>query len=216
MLVNLSDSDKAIIRSTYNIVDGIAVMYGEHTEVALHSLDIDNPSIVKIANGHVTGRSVGAPITNLAIEKLKDGKQVTKPYFTRSICGKMIRSVTTIISNDKGTPIAMLCINTDMDAPMHAVISAMLPAGVSFDAITESPEVFSPSANDMLATSIAKFTSQVDSMGLTKAKRTKEIVRKMYSEGLFNVKDAVSIAAQEIGISPDTVYRYLRQFKKEA
>lgn len=216
MLVNLTDSDKAIIRSTYNIVDGIAAMYGEHTEVALHSLDIDNPSIVKIANGHVTGRSVGAPITNLAIEKLKDGNQVTEPYFTRSICGKMIRSVTTIISNDNSTPIAMLCINTNMDAPMHSVISSMLPAGVSFDAITESPEVFSPSASDMLTTSISKFKSQVDSMGLTKAKRTKEIIRKMYSEGLFNVKDAVSIAAQEIEISPDTVYRYLRQFKKEA
>lgn len=216
MLANLSDSDKQIIRATFNIVDGIAAMYGDHTEVALHSLDIENPSIVKIANGHVTGRSVGAPITNLAIEKLKDGNQITHPYFSRSNSGKMIRSVTTIISNDNNTPIAMLCINTDMDAPVHSVISAMLPAGVSFDAITESPEVFSPTANEMLTTSIAKFKTQVEAMQLTKAKRTKEIVRKMFSEGLFNVKDAVAIAAKEIEISPDTVYRYLRQFKKEA
>jgi len=216
MLVNLSPSDKKIIRATYNIVDGIAAMYGDHTEVALHSLDIENPSIVKIANGHVTGRTVGAPITNLAIEKLKDGNQITEPYFSRSNCGKMIRSVTTIIANDESTPIAMLCINTDMDAPMHHVISSMLPAGVSFDTITESPEVFSPSANDMLTTSISKFKTQVDNMGLAKSKRTKEILRKMYNEGLFNVKDAVAIAAQEIETSADTVYRHLRQFKKEA
>ena len=48
MLVTLSVSDKLILDAMCNVVDGIAAMYGQHTEVALHSLDIENPSIIKI------------------------------------------------------------------------------------------------------------------------------------------------------------------------
>ena len=48
----LSETDYAILKASENIVDGIAAMYGEHTEVLLHCLDVSNPSIIKIANGH--------------------------------------------------------------------------------------------------------------------------------------------------------------------
>ena len=44
----------------------------EFAEVVLHSLDAEAPEIIKIANGHVTERSEGAPITNLARMKLRD------------------------------------------------------------------------------------------------------------------------------------------------
>ena len=55
-LQDLTQSDLDILKSVENIVDGIAAMYGQHTEVVLHSLDAKHPSVVKIANGHVTGR----------------------------------------------------------------------------------------------------------------------------------------------------------------
>jgi predicted transcriptional regulator YheO len=73
-LQELSQTDFEILKAMEIIVDGIAAMYGQHTEVLLHSLDARNPSIIKIANGHITGRSVGAPITNLAMMKLKRGR----------------------------------------------------------------------------------------------------------------------------------------------
>ena len=82
-MFELAQSDYDILHSIENIVDGIAAMYGEHTEVLLHSLDVRNPSIIKIANSHVTGRDVGAPITNLALMKLTQGKDVTGAYMTK-------------------------------------------------------------------------------------------------------------------------------------
>ncbi len=55
LLRKLTSSDYHILQAIENIVDGIAAMRGEHTEVLLHSLDIRNPSIMKIANGHIQG-----------------------------------------------------------------------------------------------------------------------------------------------------------------
>ncbi|MGL4893930.1 MAG: PAS domain-containing protein, partial [Shewanella sp.] len=53
-LRELSATDWDILTSIENIVDGIAAMYGQHTEVVLHSLDAKRPSVVKIANGYIT------------------------------------------------------------------------------------------------------------------------------------------------------------------
>lgn len=84
-----------------NVVDGIARMYGEHTEVVLHSLDAEAPEIIKIANGHVTERGEGAPITNLARMKLLEGKDVSDSYLTKTASGKTLHSITTIVRNPK-------------------------------------------------------------------------------------------------------------------
>jgi len=126
-LHDLTQSDLDILKSIENIVDGIAAMYGQHTEVVLHSLDAKHPSVVKIANGHITGREVGAPITNLAIQKLKSGQDISNAYLTKCANGKTLRSTTTIIRNSKDQPIGLLCINTDMDAPLQSVLRTMMP-----------------------------------------------------------------------------------------
>ena len=110
---------KWILNSMKNVVDGIARMYGKHTEVVLHSLDAEAPEIIKIANGHVTERGEGAPITNLARMKLLEGNDVSDSYVTKTVSGKTLHSITTIVRNPKNKPIGLLCINVDMDVPMQ-------------------------------------------------------------------------------------------------
>ena len=45
---------------------------GPDYEVALHDLTDKNRSIIAIANNHVSGREVGAPLTNVALKILMD------------------------------------------------------------------------------------------------------------------------------------------------
>ena len=45
---------------------------GPDYEVALHDLTDRNRSIVAIANSHVSGRKLGAPLTNTALKILRD------------------------------------------------------------------------------------------------------------------------------------------------
>ena len=62
----LSDIDKQILESYKTMVDGLANYLGPSSEVVLHSLEDYNRSVVKIANGHHTGRKIGAPIMDIA------------------------------------------------------------------------------------------------------------------------------------------------------
>lgn len=71
-IVKLSTAEKAIIASHAAVLDGFAAYFGGGYEFVLHTLESLDHSVVKIVNGHHTGRSVGAPITDLALTMLAE------------------------------------------------------------------------------------------------------------------------------------------------
>ncbi|EJN6959201.1 PAS domain-containing protein [Photobacterium damselae subsp. damselae] len=210
----LTQSDYDILHAIENIVDGIAAMYGEHTEVLLHSLDVRNPSIIKIANGHVTGREVGAPITNLALMKLTQGKDISGAYMTKCPDGKTLRSMTTIIRNSQQQAIGLLCINSNLDAPFQSVIQSLVPCILPHSEATNTPETFARNNEEMMQSSIETVRAQV--MGdntIAPSKKSREIVTRLHDLGVFDLKDSAQIAAKGLDISIHTIYRYLRELK---
>lgn len=210
----LTETDYAILKASENIVDGIAAMYGEHTEVLLHSLDINNPSITKIANGHITGRSVGAPITNLALMKLNEGQDVSNSYMTKSPDGKSLRSITIVIRNSQQEAIGLLCINSNMDAPFQSVMKSLLPDFAPAVDVVLSPETFARSSDEMMQSSIETVRTQVtDDTSIAPSKKIREIVIRLNELGIFDLKDSAQIAAKGLDISIHTIYRYLREMK---
>lgn len=213
-LQDLTQSDLDILKSIENIVDGIAAMYGEHTEVVLHSLDAKHPSVVKIANGHVTGREVGAPITNLALLKLKTGQDISNSYLTKCANGKTLRSITTVIRNSKNQPIGLLCINSDMDAPLQSVLRTMMPEQLLGSELTSSPEVFARNIDEALHSTIDSINHEVRSnAGISPSQKNREIVNQLHELGIFELKDSAQVAATRLGISVHSIYRYLREIK---
>ena len=54
-----------------NIVPFLGVVLGDTYEIAL--LDCRSKQLVAIANGHISGRTVGAPMTNLACQIVEKG-----------------------------------------------------------------------------------------------------------------------------------------------
>lgn len=213
-LKELSQSDLDLLKSTENIVDGIAAMYGEHTEVVLHSLDSSNPSIVKIANGHVTGRSIGAPITDFALFKLKKGQEISDPYVTKTSAGKTLRSITTVIRNANDIPIGLLCINTDMDAPLQSVLRIMLSDSLASSEPVSSPENFARNIDESLQTTLDKISAEVkDNDAIPASKKNREIITQLYDLGVFELKDSIQIAAKRLDISVHTIYRYQREIR---
>ncbi len=47
--------------------DGLAEFWGENCEVIIHDLTQLDASVVKIVNGHLSGRQVGAPISEVTL-----------------------------------------------------------------------------------------------------------------------------------------------------
>ena len=89
---------------------------GPDYEVALHDLTNKDRSIIAIANNHISGREIGAPLTNVALSILRDRSYETSDYCLQyhgiSANGKNLRSNTMFIKQD-GRLIGMLCINFD-------------------------------------------------------------------------------------------------------
>ncbi len=210
-LRKLTKGDYDILNAMGNVVDGIARMYGEHTEVVLHSLDIDSPSVLKIANGHVTDRDAGAPITNIALLKLEDGQDVSDSYMTKNSTGKSLRSITTIVRNPKGKAIGLLCINVDMDAPMQSFLKTMFPLDFNGES-SNSPETFAKDIGETVTSTIDVVRSEVlDNPSIAPSKRNREVVIRLDELGIFGYKNSIILAAKILGVSRDTIYLYLRE-----
>ena len=60
--LTLTESDRLILESYKVTMDGLSQYLGEGYELILHSLEDLEHSVIKIINGHYTGRVEGAPI----------------------------------------------------------------------------------------------------------------------------------------------------------
>ncbi|MFV0574904.1 MAG: transcriptional regulator [Vibrio sp.] len=211
---HLTENDKDILHAMESIVDALAIMFGEHTEVLLHTLDLENPSIIKIANGHITGREVGAPITNIALLKLNEGQDVSEPYITKSADGKTLRSYTAIIRNRAQQAIGLICINSNLDAPFQSVIQSLLPGIKTYNEHSITPEVFAKNNVDMMQNTIELVREKIMANdNIPVSKKNRAIVTELFEQGIFDIKDSAQIAANGLDTSIHTIYRYIRQLR---
>ena len=214
----LSPVDWEILRAMEPIVHAIAKAFGANCEVLLHSLEDLSNSVIVIANGHVTGRQVGAPVTDLAMRILRDvgsgGGDVVGPYVSKTADGRHLKSVTTIVRNQQGRPIGLLCINVNISAPLVEVIRDFLCETIADEG--ESPENFATSAEDLIRRSLdAVHATIAPERKMAPITKNKLIVSKLYDRGIFDIRGAVSYVAREMGVSKYTIYNYLREIRQE-
>ena len=103
------------------LMDFLAELLGPRTEVVLHDTSDLSRSIVALTNGHVSGRSVGGPATDLVLKVLQnhehDDQDFLANYLAESRTGGAFRSSTYFIRDADGGVVGMLCVNID-DEPL--------------------------------------------------------------------------------------------------
>ena len=203
------------------LVDAIAETFGANCEVVLHDLANPEKSIIKIVNGHVTGREVGGPITGLGLLLFEREKKSKKNnpfvgYHTLTKKGIELKSTTVFIRNGKGKIVGTLCINIDI-APFLSVKNALeemcktsVFAGIEKEGA--SPEVFESSVdaliNDIIKQSIKKIGKPISYM--TKGNKL-EIIGTLKQKGLFLIKGSAKRISKELNVSLPTVYKYMEE-----
>lgn len=99
------------------IVQFLGKTLGPDYEIVLHDLNPDHNEIVAIANSHISGRSIGSPLTNAFLKMLIDKAYETDDFLCnyKGIAdnGKGLRSSTMFIKDAQGNPVGLLCINFD-------------------------------------------------------------------------------------------------------
>ena len=101
-----------LLQQYIKVTEFLGLTLGPDYEVALHDMTDKNRSIIAIANNHISGRDVGAPLTNVALKILMDKSYETQDYRLHycgmSAKGKVLRSSTMFIKQN-GKLIGMLC-----------------------------------------------------------------------------------------------------------
>lgn len=219
-----------LIESLKMIVDGIAGTFGSRCEVLLHDFrDLNDlgHSILKIANGSVTGRSVGCGITDIGLMHLRGGitRDLLLNYRSVAPDGRLLKSSSMVFRNDKGKPIAALCINFDVTDILSFNVAIKDIFAVSQDIedsagngakAGEPIETFQGdivSTLENIADRVIRDSGRaIPSMG---RKDKMDIVRQLEGQGFFLIKGAIKLIATKLRISKFTVYNYLEQIRSE-
>lgn len=152
----------AIISSYMPLVDFLGKLIGPHCEVVLHDLTTPERSVVGIANGHISGREVGAPLTDFALRLIKENAHTAldflHEYEGALKSGRKVRSSTFFIKGDQNELLGLLCFNVDMSRlqglhkELDTILSAYFtnggpsPAGAAFLA---NPSVWEPGSSQV-------------------------------------------------------------------
>jgi predicted transcriptional regulator YheO len=200
------------------LMRGIASAVGRHCEVVLHDLSAGDfeSTIVAIENGHVTGRSVGGPSTNLGLELMQEqqGAGDELGYRARTRDGRELHCSSVYYRDDQGVVIAALCINVDM-TPFLAARGALDDVvNVGRSASPEREEIFASDINDLLDQMIDEaVTSTGKSVSMMGRADRVDVLRVLDGRGAFAVKRAVDRVSRRLGISRVTTYNYLEQIR---
>jgi predicted transcriptional regulator YheO len=216
------------LRRYFPIADYIAAINGKNCEVLIHDLSDLNHSICHIVNGHITNRSVGGSITNYALELLQkkeylDKDSVTNYTGTTRDGKRILRSSTYFIKDDGGEVLGLLCVNFDITDLLRTqeVVSDLLILNSlkrsESDGVDKGAERFDGSVDDIVQEII---DTVIIESGLKLVESTiaekRILIGKMEAKGVFKFKGAVTKVANVLGVSSQTIYRYLQAMNREA
>lgn len=212
--MKLSKTDMVILNSYYSVIDGLADYLGAGYEFVLHNLESYDNSVVKIINGHYSNRNIGAPITDLALEMMKeidkknDSKHRYITYFNRNKKGILTKSSTLPIVGEDNRIIGLLCINFYMDTPLSNILDSFHNSAKEV-----SNETFMDNIDELINDAIENAKSRVlNDISIPSTNKNKEILAILYDKGIFNLKDSIGKVASCLGISKNTVYLHIRHF----
>ena len=219
--LKLTATDRKILNSFSLMLNGLGAYLGDGYELVLHSLENLDHSVIKIINGHYTGRKEGAPITDLALKMLseieQDPSRTVSPYFNKNNSDSMLRSCTIPITGEHGRIIGLLCMNFHMEMPLSEFLMGMIPPQDSSSVEHTSSETFSDTIDDLILSSHTETKEAVyKDSEISSSNRNKEIIFRLYQQGIFQLKDAVIKVAEQLNISKNTVYLHIRNFKNNS
>ncbi|AIG63372.1 transcriptional regulator [Corynebacterium atypicum] len=247
----VKDAEVDILEQYIPLVEFLGEAMGSSCEVVLHDLAVPDESIVAIANGHISGRKLGGPVTNFALwfmkQGLQDGATSMSGYRAVNSEGRVCRSSSYFIRDAAGELRGMLCINVDVTELMCArnAIGSMLdtmsvstkpaPSSGGTVNVTELAQAYEQSAaevappqakvesdggvvmEDLRSNLETMLASMLDAAVATQDIPTERmqaterisVVKALDEAGFFLLKGGIAAAAERLGVSEPTVYRYL-------
>lgn len=211
---------------------------GPDYEVVLHDFTEEGSTIVAIANGHISGRSVGDPPTNIALHLIAQKDYEKEDYHLNSGAftsyNKRLRSSTMYIKDESGKLVGLLSVNFD-DSRYRDVVdrvfklchsdnfrassfkySEELGAIVDKPADRANEATLGLTVTEVVQGNIAEILGEYEApVDRLTPKEKMEIIEKLNGKGVFLMKGAVNCVADELQSSQVSIYRYLKRLSGE-
>lgn len=216
-------NNRELLEKYIPIAEFISEIMGNNCEVVIHDVTNPNNSIIFIKNGHLTGRCIGGPLTNLVLKIIQNKSYKNKDFVVNYKAEgnfKTFRSASYFIKNNSGKIVGVICINIDIE-PYNKVKQLMdnLSFISSNNNIDENDHIktqeqFYDNVDDLLNTMIHDIISEINILPQRMSSDEKMyVVKELYNKGAFNLKGAVGEVAKALQVSEPTIYRYLNKFK---
>ena len=201
-------------------------MLSDNYEIALLDLREGKRCITAIANGQNSGRTKGAPLTDLALKIIQEGIWKKEPYllnYSGLTKDKKPLISSTLFIKDGPELLGMLCLNVDTQIYRDLCSSILNLGKISsepssrevIDLSPEHTETFTNDIGDMIANALPDYITE---NGIPVDRLTQDekiaIVKQLNEKGVFMIKGAVSEAAFKLNCSDATIYRYLNKISK--
>ncbi|MEG0526377.1 MAG: PAS domain-containing protein [Longicatena sp.] len=212
--VQLTLIDKLILKSYCSMVEGLGNYLGEGYEIVLHSLEDFQHSVIYIDHGEHTGRSVGAPITDKALDfmiKFNENNSTQETYYSFNSKGEPLKSTTIAIKGENNRIIGLLCMNFYMNISFYDFVNTFVSKEEPKTDKESITETFASNVDDMILSTLNTVKDRIyNEPSISSSNKNKEIIYDLYNKGIFQIKDSVSVIAKLLNISKNTVYLHLR------
>lgn len=221
-IYTLTPSDWDLLNSYKNILSGIVLVYGPNCMAALYSAENSSFPCIAVENGQVEDLAIGQPLAKFPADALMDeshpgGKNVIGIYYQRTADDRSLKCVVNVIRNKHQIVIGALCISIDLSVPLHEFVRNFIP--VVDNDLANGISDSSPTVNtidDMIDHIIQQaIASANEQPALSVTERNRLIVHQLSRSGIFNIRGAISLVANELGVSRYTIYNYLKDIGNE-
>ena len=195
------------------VADAIATLFFPHAEVVLH--DLRTQKIDYIAN-NISKRCVGDDATLEDMLGEDVGERNIGPYEKLNWDGQKIRSVSTVLRDAQGAPVAVLCINLNIS--MFEAAKAALDLFLSSSKLIPQPDaLFRDDWQERINTFLHNWLRQRQlGLNLLTREHKRELVLALHAEGAFKGKSAANYVANVLNMGRATVYKHLKELKEES
>ena len=206
--------DSELLNIYVGITPFLASVCGPGSEVVVHDVTDPLHSLIAISNP-ISGREVGDPLTDFAMELQKKGTCEDEAFisgYSGKSKGRNFLSSTYFIKNEDRL-IGMLCINKDMtsiEGLGGSLAKVLEQFGLKAPESSRYSENLDASVVGMVHTRIADVIKKCgvspDHMTM---KEKIAVVKELDDAGILMMKGAVAEIAQQLSVSVPTIYRYL-------
>jgi len=188
------------------IAESIAKLIHPFAEVVLH--DIKKNQIVKIFN-NFTRRQAGDSSCIDNIKGFEKGSDIHGPFMRKNFYGHDVKYTTSVLRNDNGDAIGLMCINFNIERFQNIQNVFNLFLETTMDS-SKLDGLFNDDWQDRINTFVQKFRKERNRSlsKLTKQERM-NLVYSLHEAGAFRATNAASYTAKVLGVSRATVYNYL-------